>query len=112
MQLLPKNKSLFALFRQAASITFVCIFKFSSKKVAGLMEFAWIPPTFAAARITMLGLLFSNHSLTNLVFKPLEILNIYNSIKYRKEIREYGLENFSMAEVIKSYPPILKNYYE
>ena len=38
--------------------------------------------------------------------------NIYNSIKYRKEIREYGLENFSMTEVIQSYPPILKNYYE
>ena len=67
MQLLPRNKSLFTLFLQASSITLVWIFKFSSKKVAGLSELAWIPPTLAAANTTTSGLFALNHSLTKLL---------------------------------------------
>ena len=40
----------------AISIIFVCIFKFSSMNSVGYLEFATIPPTFAAAKTTTSGL--------------------------------------------------------
>ncbi len=64
MQLLPRNNSLFTWFLYDASIKLFCIFRLSNKKEDGYLLFAIIPPTFAAAIITISGLFTLNQLLT------------------------------------------------
>ena len=73
MQLLPKKSNLLTPDIHAFSITFVCILKLSIKKSAGCAELAKIPPTFAAANITTVGLYNDNNDLlaTAKLSKPL-----------------------------------------
>ena len=55
MQLLPRNSNRLTPLRQAASITCVSILRFSSRKFAGRLRLASMPPTVAAASTTTSG---------------------------------------------------------
>jgi hypothetical protein len=59
MQLDPRNSSLRTPTRAAASITFNWMRRLSERNSAGLLLFARMPPTFAAARTTYSGRLRS-----------------------------------------------------
>src|SRR5436305_3136486 len=64
MQELPRKSSLRAPLSCAAEITFVCIRRLSVKNSTGKSLLALIPPTLAAAKITMSGFSFRKKSAT------------------------------------------------
>tara|TARA_Y100001978_G_scaffold187375_1_gene187890 strand:- start:383 stop:586 length:204 start_codon:yes stop_codon:yes gene_type:complete len=64
MQLLPKKSNLLTPNSHEVPIKLFWIIKFSKRNSVGLLKFAKMPPTFAAAIITTFGLYLLNHYLT------------------------------------------------
>ena len=94
IQLLPRNKNLLTLYFHAFSITFVWILRFSRIKSPFWFEFANIPLTLAAARITTSGLLCLNQ------FSTSDFAGTYE-----KELEAYVLEDKpkKVKNLIKKY---------
>ena len=74
MQLLPRNSNRLAPARQAASMTWVSIRRLSSRKSAGRLRLASMPPTVAAASTTTSGLLLAHPVAHSSIIEQVEFL--------------------------------------
>ena len=96
MQLLPRNKNLLTPNLYDDSIKLFCIFTLSNKNSTGFALLAKIPPTLAAALITISGLFLSKYSknsknsknLKKMIWEMSQLRKLFEFLESLMEARE------------------------